>query len=308
MKNKIKVWFHDSSSSNIKEFSVSKFFLVSLVIFFLTFAAGLTYTGFDYYKLKETCFGNKILLEKIKEQNNEIQTQRVQIQNFAHEINSIKAKVINLAEFESRVRVIADIKPNSESSLLFGTGGFSHEELDSKLQITQKHNSLIREMHKQVNQIETASLAKTSDFKQLLKQLAKKRNILASTPSIRPVKGWITSKFGYRKSPFTGQKEFHSGIDIANRKGTKIIATAKGKVSYAKKKMFMGKMVVIDHGHGLVTKFGHLSKILVKRGDIIKRGDVLGLMGNTGRSTGPHVHYEIKINGVSVNPQKYILN
>ncbi|MCK5695337.1 MAG: M23 family metallopeptidase, partial [Desulfobacula sp.] len=118
----------------------------------------------------------------------------------------------------------------------------------------------------------------------------------------------ITSKFGYRTSPFTGRREFHSGLDISNKSGTKIIATANGRISYAARKMYIGNLVVIDHGHGRVTKFGHLKKILVKQGQRVKRGDVIALLGNTGRSTGPHVHYEVRINGTPVNPLKYILN
>ncbi len=86
------------------------------------------------------------------------------------------------------------------------------------------------------------------------------------------------------------------------------MATAQGRVSYAAKKLLIGNMVIIDHGHGIVTKYGHMAKLLVKRGDQVKRGDVIGLLGNTGKSTGPHVHYEVRVNGVPVNPMHYILN
>ena len=87
-----------------------------------------------------------------------------------------------------------------------------------------------------------------------------------------------------------------------------MVATANGRISYAATKTYIGKLVIIDHGHGRVTKYGHLKKILVKRGQRVKRGDVIALLGNTGRSTGPHVHYEVRINGTPVNPLKYILN
>jgi len=163
-------------------------------------------------------------------------------------------------------------------------------------------------MHKQVNRIYINTKKQSENYMELLRLLEKKKNLLASTPSIMPARGTRTSKFGYRLSPFTGLKEFHAGLDIANRKGTKVIATANGKISYAGKRMFIGNEVLIDHGHGIVTKYGHLSKILVKAGSRIKRGDVIGLMGSTGRSTGPHVHYEVRVNGIPVNPEKYILN
>ena len=131
---------------------------------------------------------------------------------------------------------------------------------------------------------------------------------MASTPAIRPCKGWKTSNFGYRISPFTGRREFHKGFDIANRKGTPIVATADGVISFSSQKGLLGNALYIDHGHGMVTRYGHLDKILVKRGKSVKRGDKIATMGNTGRSTGPHVHYEIHMNGIPVNPEQYILN
>ncbi|HKK90374.1 MAG TPA: M23 family metallopeptidase [Desulfobacteraceae bacterium] len=308
IKKKAKIWFHSGSSSRIKEFSISKKLLFACFTGILALSAILAWAGWDYYRLKVTSLDNRVLTERLNEKTSEIESQRKQIQKFAHKINTLTSRVVNLAEFENKVRIIANIEQDSDSSQLFGTGGLPGDELDPKIPATEKHNSLMRKMHEQLNQMDTVSYAKLSDYATLAKELGKKRNILAATPSIRPVKGWVTSSFGYRKSPFTGKKEFHSGLDIANRKGTKIVATAKGTVSLAREKMFIGKVVVIDHGHGTVTKFGHLDKILVKRGETVNRGDVIGFMGNTGRSTGPHVHYEITISGVSVNPEKYILN
>jgi len=132
---------------------------------------------------------------------------------------------------------------------------------------------------------------------------------LACTPSIRPIRGgWITSKFGYRISSFTGLKEFHNGLDIGAATGTLIYATADGIASHTAKERYIGKVVLINHGYGMATRFGHLDEILVKKGQKVKRGDVIGKVGNTGRSTGPHVHYEVRLNGVKVNPIKYIMN
>jgi murein DD-endopeptidase MepM/ murein hydrolase activator NlpD len=163
-------------------------------------------------------------------------------------------------------------------------------------------------MHEQVDQLHTASINQSQGFETLFKYLNDQQNLLASTPAVRPCQGWTTSRFGYRKSPFTGRREFHKGLDIANRIDSPIIATADGVIAYSGAKGLFGKMVAIDHGHGMVTRFGHINKILVKRGQAVKRGDIIALMGNTGRSTGPHVHYEIHLNGIPVNPEKYILN
>ena len=145
-------------------------------------------------------------------------------------------------------------------------------------------------------------------FESLLKYLDDQKSLLASTPAISPAKGWITSRFGYRKSPFTGRKEIHKGLDIASRMKTPVQATADGVIVFCGSKGFMGKVVVIDHGHGMVTRYAHLHKTLKKKGDRVKRGDRIGLIGNSGRSTGPHLHYNVRLNGISVNPEKYILN
>jgi murein DD-endopeptidase MepM/ murein hydrolase activator NlpD len=259
-------------------------------------------------ELKKASFTNDLLSAQIENQDREINLQRSQIQILAGKFNRLKDNFEALSSFEDKVRIIADIKKSGDSIGFFGIGGISGEDLDPDIPLSQRHNSLIREIHKQANQIDLSAQHQKTDFEELLNILNKKRNLLASTPSIRPVKGWITSEFGYRPSPFTGKKEFHSGLDIANKKGKKIVATANGVVAYAAEKMLIGKMVMIDHGHGTITKFGHLDKILVKKGENVKRGDVIGLMGNTGRTTGPHVHYEVRINGTPVNPERYILN
>ncbi len=307
MRKQIKIWFY-SGASEVRELSFPKplAYLFSIVI--LALFSGLIYAGYDYYTLKTSSFNNALLRTQLAQKDGEINAQRKQIQNFASEINQLKDNVKKLCIFEDRVRLIADIQQTSDSSGLIGIGGIPDNDLDYDIEVEEKHNSLIRQMHRQTKQIALAAEKQNQDFELLIKELYKKKNLLAATPSVKPVDGWVTSHFGYRKSPFTGQKEFHSGLDISNKKGEEVIATANGTVSYAGTKMLIGKLVVIDHGHGIVTKYGHLHEINVKRGQKIKRGDVIGLLGNSGRTTGPHVHYEVKINGLAVNPVKYILN
>ncbi len=241
-------------------------------------------------------------------QSDEIIRQRKQIQGFAEEIAGLKDELVELNNFEKKIRIIANIEKSDGQDALFGIGGSIPEDLDTQIPLTQRHNSLLRDMHEQVDQLHMASVNQSQGFVSLFKFLKDQQNLLASTPAVRPCQGWTTSRFGYRKSPFTGRREFHKGYDIANRKGTPIIATADGVVTYSGPKGLLGNMVMIDHGHGMVTRFGHIYKIVVKRGQTIKRGDTIALMGNTGRSTGPHVHYEVHLNGIPVNPEKYILN
>ena len=162
-------------------------------------------------------------------------------------------------------------------------------------------------------EIEVDRLLKLSEFElekyaEVEASLIDLKGRLDHTPSIWPAKGWLSSGYGMRLDPFTGYKEMHRGIDIANHRGTPIIATADGRVASIGKNSGLGKMVVLNHGYGFRTRYGHLHEIKVKRGQTVKRGDVIALMGSTGWATGPHLHYEVIRNGKTLNPIKYILN
>ena len=269
---------------------------------------GIGYFVFDYHRVKNTNSASKSLEEKVFEQQDIIAGQNAQIQNFTSEINKLKAQLVTLNNFEEKIRIIANLNHLEEQDNLFGVGGSIPEDLMPNTDLSSRQSSLIREMHIHVAQLEVASINQKEGFSSLLEALEGQKNLLACTPAIRPTKGWKTSRFGYRKSPFTGRREFHKGLDIANQKGTKIIAPADGFVKFVGKKGFIGEMLIIDHGHGLITRYGHLGQSMKKRGEKVKRGDHIAVMGNTGRSTGPHLHYEVHLNGVPVNPEKYILN
>jgi murein DD-endopeptidase MepM/ murein hydrolase activator NlpD len=142
----------------------------------------------------------------------------------------------------------------------------------------------------------------------LWESLSEKQSLMNSIPNIRPARGWITSKFGYRVSPFTGRPSMHSGLDIAGAPGTPIFSPADGVVSFSGYDEGYGKMVIIDHGYGYSTKYGHLSNSYVNVGQRIMRWDIVASLGNTGRSTGPHLHYEVRLNGVPKNPANFILD
>jgi murein DD-endopeptidase MepM/ murein hydrolase activator NlpD len=138
--------------------------------------------------------------------------------------------------------------------------------------------------------------------------LKEQKSLLASTPSIKPTEGWLSSGFGYRISPFTNQREFHKGLDIATRIGTPVIAPADGLIVFVGREGHLGKTVTINHGYNMVTRYGHLNNFKVKKGEHVKRTQIIGEVGNTGRCTGPHLHYEVQLNGIPVNPLQYILN
>ncbi|UCG11388.1 MAG: M23 family metallopeptidase [Deltaproteobacteria bacterium] len=150
-----------------------------------------------------------------------------------------------------------------------------------------------------------------TSLREMLETVHEKQRLLDSTPSIVPVLGeryWFSSGFGWRYNPFTGLKEFHYGLDISDLKGTPIIAPASGVVLSKGYEKYMGEYLRIDHGWGCVSTYGHLASVFANVGARVKRGQVIGTMGDSGKSTGPHLHYELAINNEPVNPLDYILN
>ncbi len=296
------------SGTTIKQIHCSRQSLIGCALLLFMGVLALGYGFFDYFTLHKELTNKKTLECNFAQQTEDVLHQREQIQKFALEINELKVKLVELNRFEERIRIIANINQPDNQDGLFGVGGSAPEDLNPNIELTQRHQSLIKDMHKQIGQLDSASNIQHGDFKSLLGKLEEQKNLLAHTPAIRPARGWMTSSFGYRHSPFTGKREFHKGLDIANRKGTEILATADGVVSFVGKKGNLGNIVVIDHGHGLTTRYAHLDKTLQKRGERVKRGERIAHMGNSGRSTGPHLHYEVWLNGIPVNPSKFILN
>lgn len=143
---------------------------------------------------------------------------------------------------------------------------------------------------------------------EILENMLMSRNLHEEVfPAGRPItKGWLSSNYGTRNDPFTGKPEFHKGVDLAGKEGSDIIGVAAGVVTWADRRYGYGNLVEINHGNGYVTRYGHAKEILVKVGETVKKGQKIALMGNTGRSTGPHVHFEVWVDGRTVDPTKYI--
>jgi len=139
-------------------------------------------------------------------------------------------------------------------------------------------------------------------------ELAERLQLAASTPSISPVRGLLTSSYGYRSDPVTGQRALHRAIDISTAPGRPVKATADGFVLRAKRNGRLGSSIDISHGHGVITRYGHLASYNVEPGQRVRRGEVIGFVGNTGRTTGFHLHYEVRLDGQPVNPLAYILD
>lgn len=294
----------DGSKSHQWKATVKHLKIAIGVAAFIAFV--LAFIVVDYSRLK---YNTSELYSLRKENTN----QRIDLQNFASKIRDLENKVVSLSVFDRKLRIIANIESpktlNSKGDQLMGVGGGVSPDDAGFLPTTKsKATELISRMNDDIKQLESSANNQERSFTELQGELQKKSSFLASMPSIWPVRGWVTSGFGERTSPFTGFSQFHQGLDIANRLGTSIVASANGIVVQAGRDEGLGKMVVISHGYGIKTIFGHLSEINVRVGQKVSRGDKIAAMGSTGHSTGPHLHYQVSVDGVAVNPAKYILN
>jgi murein DD-endopeptidase MepM/ murein hydrolase activator NlpD len=182
---------------------------------------------------------------------------------------------------------------------------------DSPLDPEDPEDVLLRRDYEELDQhftfLNHESLFVETELQDLYELLGDQKSFLSALPTRKPAEGYFSSGFGVRKSPIGGKVKMHEGVDIANRLGTSIRVPADGVVVFAAVKAGYGQTVVIDHGYGLETWYGHAKKLLVSKGQHVRRGEIIAQMGNSGRSTGPHVHYEVRVNGFPVNPISYIL-
>lgn len=270
----------------------------------LLFSLVLAFVVFDYARLKM----NTAELYRLRKENT---AQKIELQGILAKVRGFEENLSKLSLFDKKLRVIANIeRPRTEladKGELMGLGGDSSatEGLFTKPGIVA--SELSKRMEGELDSLEAKAMEQEKSFNELHEHLLKKTSFLASTPSIWPLHGWVTSSFEQRISPFTGLPQFHRGLDIANRPGTPVLAPGDGVIIKALWDNSLGKTLTIRHGYGVTTTYGHLSELYVRIGQKVKRGQKMAAVGNTGRSTGPHLHYEVAVNGVPVNPYKYIL-
>lgn len=292
----------NAKKAKVKRFKVPRFFIWMVVLFVPSFFAFSGYIIYNYTSHELKC---KRIVKAAD-------IYRSQLHSLERKVKQIQAQVTKVRELDEKLRIIANLKPAyQENEGLWGVGGIPEDFSGSENLVntlSPEESERIRQLHYDLFRLERASEFEQKSLKELHDKLITRKDLLDSTPSIRPAYGFETSGFGYRISPFTGHKQFHEGLDIANRTGTPVIAPANGLVVFTGRKGGFGKLIIIDHGHGITTRYGHLAKILVKVGQRVKRGEKIAEIGNTGRSTGPHLHYEVRLNGVPVNPKRYILN
>jgi septal ring factor EnvC (AmiA/AmiB activator) len=273
-----------------------------IVFYLLTFAfLSTTFFFCDYIQLKKKAFE----LARLRQ---ETETQKSQIQFFSGRIEDLERQLFKLKDFDKRIRIIANLEKGQETTSLMGVGGPSPSDIREKLKSGKDEKGLIQQMRTDVERLQSEAISREESLSELEKLLHTKKEMLTHTPSVWPVMGWVTSGFGFRTNPFTGLTQMHEGLDISNRGGTPVVATAEGIISDTGNDLVHGKILVISHGFGMTTRYSHLSKVMVRVGQKVKRGDKVAEVGTTGRTTGPHLHYEVRLNGIPVNPMRYILN
>jgi murein DD-endopeptidase MepM/ murein hydrolase activator NlpD len=219
----------------------------------------------------------------------------------AGQIGALQAAVADLggkATLDPALQSAMDKLPAIVKNRAMGGGGAS---VAATMPALTSPENTFGVLHDLLNGIETRLRSVSSDVE--------RRNALArSTPSIWPAQGWLTSRTGGRSDPFTGEADYHPGLDISADKGTPVYATADGTVSQAAYSGAYGNLVVIEHQFGLETRYGHLSAFRTQRGQKVQRGDLIGMVGATGRATGPHLHYEVRVNDRILNPLQFLLS
>ena len=275
-------------------------------------------------------FSSYYNVEKYKSENQHLRTQLSTLQ---FKMKQIVTRLQQMEDFSKKIKFLAGLEQNQdlESSMLaVGPLTATRNSAAVPLPVTNFKNQHLHTAHSHSfsnsKKQKTAASPTSPDafvvymdhwnhkskmthqnMNLLMEQLYEKKDIFHSTPSIQPANGWISSTFGYRKYPFNGEVSMHEGIDIATLPGTPVYAPGDGTVIFAGYKTGYGKLVIIDHGYQLSSLYGHLSDIMVSKWQKVKRKDVIASTGNTGYSSGPHLHYEVRINNVPVDPAKYML-
>ncbi|MEF3255744.1 MAG: peptidoglycan DD-metalloendopeptidase family protein, partial [Deferribacterales bacterium] len=234
----------------------------------------------------------------------ENQRLKLKIAEYNKKINEVEQKLISLEQYEAKIRRLSkELKIIPKD---FPKGGKETSLSDLNLREDKIEN--IENKLAYINNVTSMIEEKGRSMAELLDLLNMMKLVVDSTPTKLPANGWISSGYGKRVSPFGRGIVFHEGIDISLRTGSPVRATASGIVVYSGWQSGYGRLVVIDHGFGYQTKYGHNSVLKVKVGQRVKKGDIVALSGNSGDSTGPHVHYEVVVNGRTVDPIKFINN
>lgn len=247
-----------------------------------------------------SAFSSRVNRTELAHLQAENETLRLTNQSFETRLDSLHSRLSDSEDRTRKLAIVAGLE-NLGASSEAGVGGPSDVAPGSP---TSPESNTAAELAR----VEGRSEFMSQILEQVETRLSDNLRLISSTPSIAPVRGLYTSSFGYRRDPITGQRAYHSGVDISAPPGKPVKATAEGVVTKTEQFGGLGRAVYVAHGFGVTTVYGHLSRVNVTPGQRIERGAIVGLVGNTGRSTGYHLHYEVQVNGQPTNPLAYILD
>ena len=273
------------SDSSASRYRVSRRFFLTIGIAVVVLFSSFTLSTLHYYHMWKGISDYALVKGELAQLRKENETFRLVARQLSEKVSSLEVS-------SKKLEIISGL----DGEGLGGVGGpspFVPSELDS------------RSLKKHFKSLERRSISLTANLRQLQELYNTRTILLASTPAIMPVQGYPSGNFGYRKDPFSGERDFHPGIDISAPRGNKVTATADGLVTFAGRKVGYGKLVKIEHKFGISTRYGHLGSVTVKSGQKIRKGDIIGYVGSTGRATGPHLHYEVRLNRQPLNPLRF---
>ncbi len=283
--------------------------LVLAVTFLVALPAGGFYAGYTLTRPVQTLNHEEVLTSQALQMELETQRQAIDSARDAAESN-LNALAMRLGDLQARINRIDALGSRliTVSALDDGEFDFNHDPAaGGPITTTELRRVEVSDFIAQLDQLSR----RVEDRNQ---QLALMEDLMISSsvhdelfPSGRPIRqGWLSSSYGYRTDPFDGKKEFHKGLDFAGKEGDEVVAVARGVVTWSGERFGYGNLVEVNHGNGYVTRYGHNKENLVSVGDTVERGQAIAKMGSTGRSTGPHVHYEVLREGRQVNPITYV--
>ncbi|MDD4857563.1 MAG: M23 family metallopeptidase [Candidatus Krumholzibacteria bacterium] len=246
---------------------------------------------------------NRLIIKNLESENGRLHSE---LARFRGEVEALENKMNMSFELQNRARLIASLDPISSDVWQVGVGGPAP---DLKGMESAYPDSIFGSIDEGLDRMLRQSELQIQSYAEVIGILDKEKEIRDCTPSIRPLKGgFLSSRFGGRMDPFTGATVQHPGIDYRARTGNPVMSTADGIVCQTGRNGGYGLMIEIEHGNGFKTRYAHLSKILVNRGQKVKRGEIIALVGNTGHSTGSHLHYEVLFRKIHRDPLQYVIS
>lgn len=297
MKNDYTIIFL-SHNNFLKSISISYRFLMSILIFFTT----ITISGLVLF-IYNTRDSITELKQSIAEDEHKEYLKRIdQLKSWVADLKSHLNNQIAIDNKQRNFLQIASIHPDVWSMGTGGTRGSVHAN-----NLSTYDSKVINDLYESIDVLKGQIKLRSMSIGEMEDKIAQKFDLWKHLPSINPVPGAeVSSGFGYRIDPFDKTVRMHEGLDLSTSRGTPVYATADGIVVFADWNTGYGYVVDIDHGYGFLTRYAHLSKILVEEGKIVKRGDIIGRVGATGRAIASHLHYEVHVAGIAVNPINYI--